>query len=179
MIVRLLTSQFNILETMSPSSFMEFRDMLQSSSGFQSVQFRVLENKLGIKPNARIQYHNTPYKEFFKCEHANIIAEAEQGPNLLEAVNRWLQRTPYLKHEGFDFWQSYSDALLRRYNDTLNSIPEGPAKAYETNAFERVSFADTSRKSERLNWTRSMPLQRRCCRVSGGRSALRIPINRI
>lgn len=38
-----------ILETMTPLDFMEFREYLTPSSGFQSLQFRLLENKLGIR----------------------------------------------------------------------------------------------------------------------------------
>ena len=41
--------QVLILETMTPLDFMDFRDYLSSASGFQSLQFRLLENKLGIK----------------------------------------------------------------------------------------------------------------------------------
>lgn len=39
----------SILETMSPLDFMQFRDYLCPASGFQSLQFRLLENKLGLK----------------------------------------------------------------------------------------------------------------------------------
>ena len=45
----MLLSQVLILETMTPLDFMDFRDYLSSASGFQSLQFRLLENKLGIK----------------------------------------------------------------------------------------------------------------------------------
>ena len=38
-----------ILETMTPLDFMEFREYLTPSSGFQSLQFRLLENKLGLR----------------------------------------------------------------------------------------------------------------------------------
>ena len=34
---------------MTPLDFMEFRDYLSPASGFQSLQFRLLENKLGVK----------------------------------------------------------------------------------------------------------------------------------
>ena len=49
MIIKLLVDQVLILETMTPLDFMDFRDYLSSASGFQSLQFRLLENKLGIK----------------------------------------------------------------------------------------------------------------------------------
>lgn len=35
---------------MTPFDFMDFRSHLSSASGFQSLQFRLLENKLGVKP---------------------------------------------------------------------------------------------------------------------------------
>jgi tryptophan 2,3-dioxygenase len=38
-----------ILETMTPLDFMDFRNYLSPASGFQSLQFRLLENKLGVK----------------------------------------------------------------------------------------------------------------------------------
>ena len=41
--------QIDVLETMTPVSFLSFRDFLASSSGFQSVQFREWEFMLGHK----------------------------------------------------------------------------------------------------------------------------------
>lgn len=49
LILKLCVDQFLILETMTPLDFMEFRDYLSPASGFQSFQFRLLENKLGLK----------------------------------------------------------------------------------------------------------------------------------
>ena len=47
---QILVDQVHILETMTPLNFMDFREHLSSASGFQSLQFRELENRLGIKP---------------------------------------------------------------------------------------------------------------------------------
>ena len=46
---QLLRDQVSILETMTPLDFLEFREYLTPSSGFQSLQFRLLENKLGLR----------------------------------------------------------------------------------------------------------------------------------
>ncbi len=46
-IFKTLVSQVDILETMTPVSFQSFRDRLDSSSGFQSFQFREIEISLG------------------------------------------------------------------------------------------------------------------------------------
>jgi tryptophan 2,3-dioxygenase len=48
-IERLLISQVDILETMTPQDFLEFRSVLSPASGFQSVQYRQLEFLSGLK----------------------------------------------------------------------------------------------------------------------------------
>lgn len=48
-IVKVLVSQMDILETMTPQEFLSFRDRLDSASGFQSAQFRALEFTMGHK----------------------------------------------------------------------------------------------------------------------------------
>ena len=56
-IMKTLVGQLDILETMTPVSFSSFRDRLESSSGFQSVQFREFEYFLGYKRPDMLQYH--------------------------------------------------------------------------------------------------------------------------
>ena len=53
-LLQILVDQVHILETMTPLNFMDFRAYLSSASGFQSLQFRLLENRLGVKPVSRI-----------------------------------------------------------------------------------------------------------------------------
>lgn len=48
-VMKTLVAQFDILETMTPMSFVHFRDRLDTASGFQSTQFRELEFVLGQK----------------------------------------------------------------------------------------------------------------------------------
>ena len=48
-IERVMIEQVNILETMSPQDFLEFRQHLAPASGFQSVQFREMEFVSGLK----------------------------------------------------------------------------------------------------------------------------------
>ena len=66
-------AQFNIMETMYPTSFLEFRTALVPASGFQSRQFRVLENRLGLRSDLRFAYQRTIYKEFFSDEGVSAI----------------------------------------------------------------------------------------------------------
>src|SRR5437667_5573242 len=48
-IEKLLIAQIHILETMTPISFLAFRDQLNPASGFQSMQFREIEFASGHK----------------------------------------------------------------------------------------------------------------------------------
>lgn len=62
-IEKLLISQIHILETMTPISFLGFRDQLNPASGFQSMQFREIEFASGQK-------HESLLKEFRNDEFA-------------------------------------------------------------------------------------------------------------
>src|SRR6266446_2883726 len=48
-IEQVLVKQIHILETMTPISFLGFRDELNPASGFQSLQFREIEFTSGLK----------------------------------------------------------------------------------------------------------------------------------
>jgi tryptophan 2,3-dioxygenase len=54
-IERLLIEQIEVLETMSPQDFLEFRTNLAPASGFQSVQFREIEFLCGLKQKSFIR----------------------------------------------------------------------------------------------------------------------------
>ena len=104
----LLHDQLAIMETMTPMDFLEFRDLLIPASGFQSVQFREIQIMTG-GPSAKGEY---PY--FFSRlnlkdrEHLRDIA---RRPSLLELLEKWLGRIPFLFEERFDFWQQYCQVV--------------------------------------------------------------------
>nr|CAD7256502.1 unnamed protein product [Timema shepardi] len=116
---QLLVDQVMILETMTPLDFMDFRDYLSPASGFQSLQFRLLENKLGVKQEHRVKY-NQQYTRVFgnDAEAIRAIERSEEEPSLAQLVQQWLERTPGLEAEGFNFWGKYHRAvqvLLREH----------------------------------------------------------------
>lgn len=97
---------------MTPLDFMDFRDFLSSASGFQSLQFRLIENKLGIKTANRIK-HNQVYSNVFKNStiQTDRVAASEEEPSLSELLQKWLERTPGLEVNGFDFWGKFQDSV--------------------------------------------------------------------
>jgi len=102
--------QVTILETMTPLDFMAFRDLLCPASGFQSLQFRLLENKLGVKPELRVKYS---YLKICGKDPKALeeIKRSEEEHSLSTLVQSWLSRTPGLKTHDFDFWGKYKRSV--------------------------------------------------------------------
>lgn len=109
---QLLVDQVPILETMTPLDFMDFRKYLAPASGFQSLQFRLMENKLGVLTDQRVKY-NQKYTDVFgsDAQALNAIRSSEDEPSLLELVQRWLERTPGLEEDGFNFWSKFQHSV--------------------------------------------------------------------
>lgn len=125
MIIKLLVDQVLILETMTPLSFMDFRDYLSSASGFQSLQFRLLENKLGIKSENRVRYNQANYSRVYedKPEELSALEKSEDEPSLSDVVQRWLERTPGLS-EDFNFAAKYKEAIDKIMAESFQQIQE-------------------------------------------------------
>ena len=112
LILRLLAEQVQILETMTPLDFMEFRANLAPASGFQSIQFRLIENKLGVRNDLRTNFGKNNYIKVFKDPKAiEIITRSEKEPSLIDLIDKWLEKTPGLEEEGFDFWSKYTKVI--------------------------------------------------------------------
>jgi len=105
-ILKVLVQQIDIMETMTPMDFLDFRDMLRPASGFQSWQFKELEAKLGLKFEQR--HGKEYYTAQLRQEHVDVIKNAEGSKSVLQLLNGWLERMPFLK-EGADtsFWENY------------------------------------------------------------------------
>src|ERR1044072_3903066 len=54
-VLKVMVSQLDIPETMTPLEFLSFRERLAAASGFQSDQFRQLEFTLGLKQEAVVR----------------------------------------------------------------------------------------------------------------------------
>jgi len=125
-IQKLLINQVGILETMTPMDFLEFRDLLNPASGFQSVQFREIENKLGMTSSQRIKFGKQRYDKFLEGDDRKKVLETEKETSLFELLEKWLERTPFLQFEGFNFWNSYQMAVEEMINKDMDRISSNP-----------------------------------------------------
>lgn len=106
-ILKTLVGQLDILETLTPLSFNSFRARLETSSGFQSVQFRELEFLLGYRRNEmlRFQEHDPEAVEHLK--------RRLEEPSVDDAFHAFL-RGHYVIADGTE---AYLDLLLKLYRE--------------------------------------------------------------
>ncbi|NYG07600.1 tryptophan 2,3-dioxygenase [Phycicoccus badiiscoriae] len=129
-IQEVLTDQWSVLATLTPSEYAEIRPFLATSSGFQSWQYRAVEFLLGNK-NADM------VKVFDHDETArSMLAQLLEQPSLYDEFLRYLDRHGYAVPAELldrDFTQPYreNDALV----DTFAAVYASPAEhwgVYET-----------------------------------------------
>lgn len=156
-ILHLLTEQITILDTMTPLDFLEFRNLLVPASGFQSVQFRLMEAKMGLRMKSRYgnQYYKRTNEGGFNPEDYARIEAAEQQPSLLNLINNWLERMPFF---GTDDWRNYvpvfpdnPDQLHPFWNDYRNLYANSLNEKEKSNLrdFEEV-FLKKSKSEEKV-----------------------------
>jgi tryptophan 2,3-dioxygenase len=138
-----LNSAWDVLRTMTPSEYTQFRDALGQSSGFQSYQYRVIEFLAGNRNAAMLKPH----------EHRpDILAKLEEilgAPSLYDEALRLLARN------GFDIgaeaqrtdWRATrpeSRAVLQAWK-AIYAAPERYWSLYEL-AEKLVDFEDYFRR---------------------------------
>ena len=85
-ILEQLNSAWDVLRTMTPSEYTQFRESLGSSSGFQSYQYRVLEFLAGNKNAAMMRSHANDKPVLERLE------AARQAPSIYDLTIRVLDR---------------------------------------------------------------------------------------
>ena len=139
-ILRVLVQQIDIMETMTPMDFLDFRDMLRPASGFQSWQFKQLEAKLGLKFEHR--HGREYYTSQLRSEHVELIKKTEAEKSLLDLLNAWLERMPFFsERENWEkaypslsqdkdihpFWIDYR----QRYTESLDEAEKNNLTAFD------------------------------------------------
>jgi len=83
---RQLFEQWAVLETLTPSEYVEFRAVLGPASGLQSFQFRAIEFLLGHKTAQRVELHR------FDAQKAAYLEGLLNSPSLYDEYLRYLAR---------------------------------------------------------------------------------------
>lgn len=151
-ILKVLVQQIDIMETMTPMDFLDFRDMLRPASGFQSWQFKKLEAKLGLKFDNR--HGREYYTAQLNAEEVSIIKEAEKTAAVIDLLNNWLERMPFINDN--TYWTNYQPASGNIqspvfWNDYQYIYVNSLAEAEKNNAsdFNQV-FNDHTENTDRI-----------------------------
>ncbi len=133
-ILKVLVHQIDIMETMTPMDFLDFRNKLRPASGFQSWQFKLLEARLGLKYEHRFgqQYYTSQLRQ----PEIDLIKAAEKELSLLQLVNNWLERMPF-----FTLTSAAASAFSGPADHSGASIP-GNAEQAETSSEGNIFWSD-------------------------------------
>jgi tryptophan 2,3-dioxygenase len=161
-ILKTLVQQIDIMETMNPMDFLDFRDLLRPASGFQSIQFKMLEAKLGLRYEDR--HGQDYYLSQLRDEERASVKQAEAEVSLLQLVNNWLERMPFFDEpanwEDFiqaggytgdqqpnthPFWADYA----ARYGASLSGKELSNLEAFNNILFKDANGGQLSAKSNR------------------------------
>lgn len=89
-ILQVLVKQVDVIDTMTPQDFLEFRNRLAPASGFQSVQFREIEYLSGLKDPTYLK------------RYRGSAAERSRLRDRLDAPSLWDGFLAVMGHAGFD-----------------------------------------------------------------------------
>jgi tryptophan 2,3-dioxygenase len=144
-IQKVLNQQIDVLETITPLDFLDFRDYLIPASGFQSVQFREIELRLGLGVHLP-----QPVTGRLRSEDVAYLGEVAGEPSLFQQVDAWLARMPFLKLEDYDFWESYREAVTAMLTRDKRSIEENPLFSEAERRAQLTELDNTRRKFDCL-----------------------------
>jgi tryptophan 2,3-dioxygenase len=100
-----MTLSWDVLSTLTPVDYLKFRNVLGTSSGFQSEQFREIEFRLGLKEPNFVNHYDEGSRE--RAALAKALAE----PSLREVALDALERA------GFDLGDKSVEAVARAWLD--------------------------------------------------------------
>lgn len=143
----LMLPQFDVLETMTPMDFLEFRDLLIPASGFQSAQFRKIEIIMGLSTADRTKVE----REFFlgrldKKDQEELLA-LEKKPSLLNHIEKWLERMPFTYQEQFNFWDEYKKAVNAMLDKDDQIIQSNVAQLSEKQRQAQLANINSTRET--------------------------------
>lgn len=127
----MLLSYLDILETMTPMDFLEFRNLLMPASGFQSMQFREIEIKLGLSTHDRQSVDREFFTGRLSQKDRDKILSFENTTSLLRLVEKWLERTPFTAEGKFNFWDEYKKVIKKILAEDEATIQKNAANLQE------------------------------------------------
>jgi tryptophan 2,3-dioxygenase len=165
-ILKVAVMQMGVLETMTPLDFLDFRDLLRPASGFQSIQFKMIEAMLGLQYEQR--HGKAYYLSQLTAADVDRVKKAESEQSLLVLIDKWLARMPFVENAEYwgesnkaSFWSRYRDA----YVSSLSEAEMANVKVFDAIFMNTVDYpqgrsftAEASRNAMFIMLYRDQPL---------------------
>jgi tryptophan 2,3-dioxygenase len=136
---KLLIEQIGVLETIRPTDFLTFRNVLTPASGFQSLQFREIEFISGLKDERYLQLHKGDESEY------------EQLQKRWEAPSLWDGFRKVMRDAGFDLDASPKSA--NGAEEIFSKEVEAVAKLYsEKTKVSLIELAEALLEYDKNFW---------------------------
>lgn len=145
-IQRLMVAQMDVLETLTPLDFLDFRSLLLPASGFQSVQFRLIENKFGLLERDRLQIEGHNYVATLREDHAELVVDSELVASLFDNIEHWLARLPFVRTDAYDFIARYEEAANAMHAAARAKIEGLPGLDEESLQRQLTSFENSTKR---------------------------------
>jgi tryptophan 2,3-dioxygenase len=149
-ILKLIVGQIDVLETMTPSDFLEFRDRLMPASGFQSAQFRMIEARLGLDEARRTPVAGQTLEDRLSPADRARLAAARARPSLHALADRWLARTPFLDWGQASFGEAYRAAVRAHLTSDADRLAADPGLDPAGAAEQRAALDKALRSFEAI-----------------------------
>jgi tryptophan 2,3-dioxygenase len=137
----LLLHHLEVLETMSPEGFLEFRDPLAPASGFQSVQFRRIESESPALYDAFCAAAELPADREARLAALAELYRDHEGDPARAALHQVAELL--LDHdEGIARWRAHHVLMVSREIGTRRGTGGSPGVPYLKTTLERRFFPD-------------------------------------
>jgi tryptophan 2,3-dioxygenase len=134
----LAIQQFELMETLTPQDFIEFRGKLGTASGFQSFQMRQMEFSLGLSPKQMEILGDATALEHLKRSTPELedgdkvwekIETSLNEPTMKDALHNWLYRTPIDgsspdNENDFELVSDFIEKYLHNYNSEQDILAD-------------------------------------------------------
>src|SRR6185503_7099470 len=104
------------------------------------MQFRAIETRLGLKREGRLLFDERAFDDRLSAADRARLADTETKPKLVEQLDRWLSRTPFITMGDFEFGRAYRAAVAKMLRDDAQRVRASPVLTEEQRKAEAAAI---------------------------------------
>ena len=138
-----LLDQIEVLETMTPLDFLDFRNLLTPSSGLPERAVPAAREQARARAHPAAALQRGRLRDRARCLRAQGSRGRRAGArSLFDVIEAWLARMPFVRSREFDFWREYRANVTRMLDEDRETIER---KAQLADAARRAQLEELDR----------------------------------